>query len=138
MPIRTVLLMICATLAAADDQPAVTSATSAEHYTWGNCCDGWYLVKTPELNIIQERMPPGTSETLHKHQKARQFFFVLSGEASIEREGKLSIVHAGEGLEVPPGIAHKVVNKSRQKLEILVTSQPPSHGDRIDLEAAPK
>ncbi|MCU1263485.1 MAG: cupin protein, partial [Bryobacterales bacterium] len=100
MPIRTVLLMICATLAAADDQPAVTSATSAEHYTWGNCCDGWYLVKTPELNIIQERMPPGTSETLHKHQKARQFFFVLSGEASIEREGKLSIVHAGEGLEV--------------------------------------
>ena len=83
-------------------------------------------------------MPPGTSETLYKHQKARQFFFVLFGEAGIEREGRVSIVHTGEGLEVPTGVAHKVANNSRQKLEILVTSQPPSHGDRIELETAPR
>ena len=52
---------------------------SAPHYGWGEGCDGWHLVRTPELSVIQERMPPGTSEVRHRHGRARQFFFVLSG-----------------------------------------------------------
>jgi len=38
------------------------STATAEHYTWGDACDGWFLVRTPELQIIEERMPPGASE----------------------------------------------------------------------------
>jgi hypothetical protein len=51
----------------------ITSATDAEHYTWGDGCDAWYLVRTPELHIIEELMPPGTSETAHHHVHVRQF-----------------------------------------------------------------
>ncbi len=114
--------------------PSVVSTANAEHYVWGNCCDGWYLVKTAAINIIQERMPANTSETLHRHEKARQFFYVLSGVASIEREGAVSTVNAGEGLEVPPGMAHKVANRGAATLELMVTSQPPSHDDRIEIQ----
>ena len=32
---------------------------TAEHYTWGDGCDGWHLVKGADLSVIQERMPPG-------------------------------------------------------------------------------
>jgi mannose-6-phosphate isomerase-like protein (cupin superfamily) len=135
---KILLLLLAAQFAGAVEQPAVTSTETAEHYVWGNCCDGWYLVKTADLNVIQERMPAGSSETLHKHAKARQFFFVLAGQASIERDGVVSTVRAGQGLEVPPGVAHKVANRSGEKLEILVTSQPPSHDDRIDLEPVKK
>jgi hypothetical protein len=39
------------------------STITAEHYTWGNNRDGWHLVRTPDLSIIEELMPPGPSKT---------------------------------------------------------------------------
>ncbi|MCU1222563.1 MAG: cupin protein [Edaphobacter sp.] len=108
------------------------STANAEHYTWGNNCDGWYLVRTPELNIIEELMPPGTSETRHHHVRARQFFFVLSGELTLEIEHHAFTLQAGQGIEIAPGQSHQAINRSAQAVRILVTSQPPSHGDRID------
>ena len=32
-------------------------------------------------------MPPGTAETRHKHSRVRQFFYVLSGELTLEVKG---------------------------------------------------
>jgi mannose-6-phosphate isomerase-like protein (cupin superfamily) len=108
----------------------VRSIANAEHYSWGDACDGWHLVKTPELSVIQERMPPGTSEARHRHARSRQFFYVLRGEATFEREGEVVTLRAGEGLEVAPGAAHQLRNLSSATLEFVVVSQPPSHGDR--------
>jgi mannose-6-phosphate isomerase-like protein (cupin superfamily) len=34
-----------------------------------------------DLSVIEERMPPGTAGQRHRHQRSRQFFFVLEGEA---------------------------------------------------------
>jgi mannose-6-phosphate isomerase-like protein (cupin superfamily) len=110
----------------------VISTANAEHYTWGNNCDGWYLVRAAELNIIEERMPPSASETRHYHERARQFFFVIEGELTMEIEHHEFRVKAGEGIEVSPGQRHQAMNRSRSPLRMVVTSQPPSHGDRID------
>lgn len=112
----------------------VLSTANAEHYTWGDHCDGWYLVRTPELNVIEERMPSGASETRHYHIKARQFFYVLEGELTMEIEHHLFTLKAGEGIEVAPGQAHQAMNRSADPLRIMVTSQPPSHGDRIEAQ----
>lgn len=60
------------------------SKKTAEHYSWGERCDGWQLVKNQDLSIIHERMPANTSEVKHYHQTAWQFFFVLSGTATKE------------------------------------------------------
>ena len=109
------------------------STKTAEHYTWGdpaNPCDGWYLVQSEDLSVIEERMPPGTQEQRHVHRKSRQFFYVLSGELTMEAGGTQHLVHAGEGIEIAPGVAHQAMNHSKSDLRILVTSQPPSHGDR--------
>lgn len=103
---------------------------TVEHYLWGNNCQGWHLVKQPELSIIQEEMPPNTSEVRHYHQHSRQFFFILSGEATIEVDGRCQVLRAREGLEIPPGQPHQIFNQSQQNLEFIVVSQPPSHGDR--------
>jgi mannose-6-phosphate isomerase-like protein (cupin superfamily) len=120
----------------------IISTANAEHYKWGgpkgNDCDAWYLVKTAELNIIEELMPPGTAETPHHHAKARQFFFVLEGELTLMVEYHDFGVKAGEGVEVAPGQMHQAINRSAAALRIVVTSQPPSHDDRIeDVAAAP-
>lgn len=107
------------------------SKETAEHYTWGDVCDGWHLVKNGDLSVIQERMPPHTSEVRHFHEKSNQFFYILSGEAAIEIEGRQEILKAGEGVEIPCGTAHQMFNKSNDFLEFIVISSPPSHGDRI-------
>lgn len=106
---------------------------NAEHYFWGSGCDGWRLVMSGELSVIQERMPPGSSETLHLHQKSRQFFFILCGSAVMEVAGLRETLHAGQGREIQPGTPHLILNESPEDLEFLVISQPPSRGDRIDL-----
>jgi mannose-6-phosphate isomerase-like protein (cupin superfamily) len=112
------------------------SAANAEHYTWvdlnGTDCDGWHLVRNSNLNIIEELMPPGTSETRHHHAHAHQFFYVLQGELSIEVEHQDHVLQPGQGLEIAQGQSHQVVNRSSRPVRFLVTSQPPSHGDRIN------
>jgi mannose-6-phosphate isomerase-like protein (cupin superfamily) len=113
----------------------VISSANAEHYTWGNNCDGWFLVRTPELNVIEELMPPGTSEIRHHHERARQFFLVLEGELTMEIEHHYFVVRAGEGIEIGPGQQHQAMNRSAGPIRMVVTSQPASHGDRIDDKA---
>ncbi|SFJ15995.1 cupin domain-containing protein [Thermoflavimicrobium dichotomicum] len=107
----------------------------AEHYKWGNDCDGWYLMKRQDLSIIHEHMPPHTSEVRHYHEWARQFFFVLKGEATIEIDGKVIQLEEQEGVEVPPRVPHQMMNVSDEPVEFLVISQPTSKGDRILAEA---
>ena len=104
---------------------------TAQHYSWGNNCDGWHLVKNDALSIIEEKMPPGTSEVRHYHQKSNQFFYVLKGNLQIEVEGNEIALSAGQGLHVEAGQRHQVFNRSTGDTEFLVVSNPPSHGDRI-------
>jgi len=111
------------------------SSKLAEHYLWGTGCDGWHLVKTDALSIIEERIPPGLSEIRHFHRASRQFFFVLSGSLSIETKASLEVLHTHEGLEIPPEQPHRVFNAGTADARFLVISQPPSHGDRVLADA---
>jgi mannose-6-phosphate isomerase-like protein (cupin superfamily) len=109
----------------------IISKKNAEHYIWGGICDGWHLVKQNDLSVIQERMPSGTSEVRHYHHKSRQFFFVLSGMATLEMDGEQHSIGAFHGVEVQPGVPHQMSNQSQEDVEFIVVSQPMSHGDRI-------
>jgi mannose-6-phosphate isomerase-like protein (cupin superfamily) len=108
-----------------------TSPQTAEHYTWGDGCDGWHLLRSHELSVIQERMPPGASEVAHFHSKSRQFFYVLSGALSISLTDAVHVIGPEQGLEVPPTAPHRVFNDSASEVRFLVISTPPSHGDRV-------
>ena len=110
------------------------SLENAEHYLWGSNCDGWRLVRTPEQSVIQERVPPGGRETRHFHARARQFFFVLEGEAVLEVAGQRHILPARTGLEIAPGSPHQFRNESDRDVIFLVISQPPGQGDRLPAE----
>ena len=50
----------------------VISAANAEHYRWGEVCEGWHLVRAAGLSVIEERMPPGSKEQRHWHERSRQ------------------------------------------------------------------
>jgi uncharacterized cupin superfamily protein len=108
------------------------STGNAEHYTWGQGCDGWHLLAGADLSVIEERMPGGTAEVRHRHACARQFFYVLAGELTIELEGVTHRLQTGMGLHVPPGLAHQVRNDATKDARVLVVSSPRSHGDRLE------
>jgi len=104
---------------------------TAEHYSWGGGCDGWHLVASPALSVIEERMPPGTSEVRHLHRKANQFFYVLTGMLTIEVDGKEFALSPRQGIYVTAGHPHQVRNAAEVDAEFVVVSNPPSHGDRV-------
>lgn len=107
------------------------SKYDAEHYTWGDLCDGWHLIDTAELSIIHEKMPAETSEVRHYHKKAKQFFFVLTGQASIEIDGEVTLLNKHEGIEVLATTPHQMMNNSSEAIEFIVISMPNSKGDRV-------
>jgi mannose-6-phosphate isomerase-like protein (cupin superfamily) len=92
------------------------SKETAEHYVWGNQCDGWHLVSWDQLSVIHERMPPGTFEVRHFHHHAHQFFFVLRGTATLEIDGKREILQAQQGAEVPSNCPHQLLNRLLAKV----------------------
>lgn len=108
-----------------------TSRSVADHYRWGESCDGWHLVRQGALSVIEERMPPGTREARHRHAAARQFFYVLAGVLTMEVDGTRHHLAARSGIEIAPGVAHQAINESDADVEFIVVSTPPSHGDRI-------
>lgn len=109
----------------------VSRRDTAEHYQWGDGCDGWRLLSRADLNVIEERVPPGAAEVPHRHAIARQFFRVLSGEATLEFDDHAVSFGAGEGVEVPPGVRHRFVNHGVVDVVFLVISAPTTAGDRI-------
>ena len=73
---------------------------NSEHCRWGDGCDGWVLSPSPDMMIIQERMPPRTAEKRHFHLTARQFFYVLAGELTMELEGEHHLLPPMTGIEI--------------------------------------
>ncbi len=108
--------------------------TNAQHYHWGEGCDGWVLAPGPELLAIEEQMPPGTAEQRHLHMEARQFFYVLDGELTMELEGERHVLPARTGIEITPGQRHQARNDSNGPVRFLVVSSPTTRSDRRDVE----
>jgi mannose-6-phosphate isomerase-like protein (cupin superfamily) len=109
------------------------SIEKAEHYLWGGNCDGWHLLKSDDMSVIQERVPPGSSEVMHYHERARQIFYILEGEGTMSFEDHDVILQKGQGLEIAPRIKHQFKNNSRVDVHFLVISVPSTRGDRVNL-----
>jgi quercetin dioxygenase-like cupin family protein len=117
------------------DRTAPVSRSSAPHYKWASViCDDWRLTDSRRLSVVEERVPPGAGEVRHYHNEARQFFYVLSGAATLETQGRKHEIPAGSGLEVAPGVQHKFMNNSDHDVVFLVISAPSTKTDRINVE----
>lgn len=111
----------------------VSKSNCLNQYSWGDDCYGWTFVDTPALSIKQELMPPDTSEKLHYHEHANQFFFILNGTAKFMIDGVEQILKTSEGIEIKAGQKHKISNSDSADLEFILYSQPSTTNDRIDI-----
>lgn len=106
------------------------SRSNAAHYIWGEVSEGWRLVDEQPLSVTEEQVPAGAGETWHVHRRAQQFFYILDGEATMCTETSEVRLTAGEGVTIPPGIAHRFTNPSDAPVRFLVISSPSTRGDR--------
>jgi mannose-6-phosphate isomerase-like protein (cupin superfamily) len=107
------------------------STMNAVQYIWGEECKAWFLLKNPKLTVIQEEMPPGSSELLHFHHKAQQLFYILRGEAIMEIGDKFIELKPSQSLHIAPGNPHRIRNAGSSALQFIVISEPESHGDKV-------
>jgi mannose-6-phosphate isomerase-like protein (cupin superfamily) len=108
------------------------SIENAEHYIWGEICDGWHLLKRDDISVIQERVPAGGAEVVHYHNVARQFFYILDGQGTMVFEDREVTLNKGQGLEIPPQVKHQFKNRSKADVHFLVISVPSTRGDRVN------
>jgi quercetin dioxygenase-like cupin family protein len=110
----------------------IINRANAYHYQWGKGCEGWVMLAKDDLLVIEERMPAGTSEHRHYHAKARQLFMVTEGEFTLEIEGTVHLLYAGDSIEVEPGQWHQALNRSDAAVLFVNVSSPSAHGDRVN------
>lgn len=83
--------------------------------------------------MIEEKIPPHTSEQLHCHKKAQQVFYILQGTGSFEINGELHTLSSNESIHIPPHALHRIFNDGKEDLSFLLISQPMAQNDRIDI-----
>lgn len=106
---------------------------SVESYEWGSGCKAWALLENGRLSVKQEYMPAGSSESLHVHHKAQQFFYVLRGKATMEVNDQKHYIKTGEGIHIPEGYRHRIMNEAKEGLDFLVISEPLTKDDRTEI-----
>ena len=111
----------------------IKNKENTEHYFWGKNCEGFHLLKSEKLSIIQEIMPPKTSEIVHYHNNSQQFFYILKGKATFEINDKKVIVEKESSIHIKPKYQHKIYNNEESNLEFLVISQPTTKNDRVNI-----
>lgn len=119
-------------LLAQDNLGKSVDKSVVEHYKWGTNCDGWHLLKSRDLSIIEERMPSGTSEIEHYHEVAEQFFLILKGKATFINNDQRVEVSERSGIYIAPKVVHRIKNEGGSDLEFVVISSPSTQGDRIE------
>jgi mannose-6-phosphate isomerase-like protein (cupin superfamily) len=110
----------------------VSKNNPLSHYYWGDQCDGWNFVNTPDLSLKLEKMPPHSAEQKHFHEKAQQFFFILKGYAVFEIEQERLLLKANQGIHIISGRRHRILNEADEDLEFLLSSQPSTLNDRMN------
>jgi mannose-6-phosphate isomerase-like protein (cupin superfamily) len=134
-----IALLACTGAAAAEKSKPVYPAyavdvPTADHYKWGDHNDGWRMVAQKDMSVVEQRMAPGSAEINHRHRKARQFFYVLSGELTMNVDGEDTVLKPGQGMEIAPGRQHQARNRSVQPVQFLVMSTPPSQTDLVEVK----
>lgn len=111
---------------------SVINRDNAEHYKWGKNCDAWHMLRTRRLSIVEERVPPGDSETPHYHRYATQLFYLLQGRVRFSLATETVNMSPGDSVHVMPGVVHQLENTGDTDAVLLVVSSPESHSDRFE------
>src|SRR3954463_2731653 len=85
-----------------------------------------FLERTGSVNLGARlwRLPPRSANTLHKHVRAEEFYFVLEGVGRIRVGGQTLTVPKHGGVLVGPGELRQVFNDTEEEVLWLIVGAP--------------
>jgi len=83
-----------------------------------------HVLKMEELHghtrlFARLTLPPGSSIGYHVHKSEEEIFYILSGAALVNDNGKTRTVGAGDAILTGDGAGHSIENKGREPVELM-------------------
>ena len=82
-------------------------------------------------SLAEIRHPPGTASQEHYHTEAEEVYFVLDGQGGIYIDGETHDIGPGDVVVIVPGQRHKVSQRGKDELVLLVTCVPAYSEDEV-------
>jgi mannose-6-phosphate isomerase len=97
-------------------RPMAREKDSEDHRPWG-----WYrvLAEGKKHKVKRITVFPGKRLSLQRHKLRDEHWFVLQGEAVVTRNDEETVLSAGQFLDIPRGVLHRVFNPGEEDLMIL-------------------
>src|ERR671933_369316 len=64
-------------------------------------------------SLAEATLPPGAATEGHFHPVTEEIYYVLSGEGRMQIGAEARLVAPGDGIAIPPGAPHQIVNTGR-------------------------
>ena len=88
-----------------------------------------YTGKHVQLVLMSIRKGDEIGEEVHEDRD--QFFRVESGKGAVVIDDETTKIRAGDGIIVPAGAKHNVINTGKKRLKLYTLYGPPEHKDGI-------
>jgi Mannose-6-phosphate isomerase len=88
-----------------------------------------YTGKHVQLVVMSIRKGDEIGEEIHEDRD--QFFRVESGKGQVVIDGESTKIRPGDGIIVPAGAKHNVINTGKKRLKLYTIYGPPEHKDGI-------
>jgi mannose-6-phosphate isomerase-like protein (cupin superfamily) len=88
-----------------------------------------YTGKHMQLVLMSIRKGDEIGEEVHEDRD--QFFRVETGKGEVVIDGESNKIRAGDGIIVPAGAKHNVINTGKKRLKLYTLYGPPEHKDGI-------
>ena len=86
----------------------------------------WQETGSTELTIGIGELPPGKILGLHHHVGDAEFYYVLSGRATITVEDMKIDATPGTAIYIPPDAKHSIVNDGKEKFTMIYGLNAPT------------
>ena len=89
-------------------------------------------------SLAEATLPPGAATDPHYHPVTEEIYYILQGSGHMRIADELRIVRPGDGIAIPPGAPHQIVNQGENDLIFLCCCAPAySHDDTIMVDLPP-
>jgi len=89
------------------------------------------LYTAPHLQLVLMSLKVGEDIGMETHPDNDQFFRIESGEGKCKIDNNDYHITEGDGIVVPAGAQHNIINTGETALKLYTIYGPPNHQDRI-------
>lgn len=83
------------------------------------------------LQLVLMSLTPGQDIGIETHATHDQFFRIENGQGEVVIDGESHAIKGGDGLIVPAGAKHNLVNTGEKSLRLYTIYGPPNHMDKL-------